>query len=317
MLKGAIVGFGRVVEAAHAPAFKNLSSRLSIVAVADERADRLAKAAELFPGLRTYRKAEELLARETELDFVDVATPPAAHAELARAAMKSGRHVLVEKPLSLELCDLSGLTALAEETGKTLYTVHNWAFAPLYSKLAALAASGALGEIRHVELHTLRTRPAGAEGDWRSNPASGGLLVDHGWHALYLAQRLMLDEPSVASCRDKGDEVTLFLESEKATGLVHLSWSSAHRANLGCVYGSKGSAEIRDDSIVVTTAAGTQTFDFPQKISAGSAHPDWFEQMLPDFELEIRDENVRGRNLKEAAACLRLIAEARNTTEVA
>jgi predicted dehydrogenase len=134
--------------------------------------------------------------------------------------------------------------------------------------------------------------------------------VDHGWHALYLLQRFLAKEPSVAAMQDKGDEVTLFIEAENATGLVHLTWSSAHRANLGCVYGSKGSAEIRDDRLVVTTAAGTQTFEFPQKISAGSAHPDWFEAMLPDFEAEVLDKNVRGRNLKEAAGCLRLISEA-------
>jgi predicted dehydrogenase len=310
MLKGAIVGFGRVVEAAHVPAFRNLSGRFRIAAVADERADRLAKAAEFFPGVRTYRKAEELLARETELDFIDVATPPAAHAQLALAVMKAGRHALVEKPLSLELCDAARLSDAAEETGKVLYTVHNWAFAPLYAKLGELVASGALGEIRHAELHTLRTRPAGAESDWRSNPASGGLLVDHGWHALYLLQRFLVKEPSVAAYREKGDESTIFLEAENATGVVHLSWSSAFRSNSGVVYGTKGAALISDDRLVVTTSAGSQTHEFPQKISAGSAHPDWFEAMLPDFENEVRDETVRGRNMKEAACCLRLIAEA-------
>ena len=98
-----------------------------------------------------------------------------------------------------------------------------------------------------------------------------------------------------------------------ATGLVHLTWSSAFRSNAGVVHGTRGSARIEDDHILVTTAEGTQRIDFAQKISAGSAHPDWFESMLPDFEAECRDAALRGRNLAEAATVLRLIAGARRS----
>lgn len=313
MLKGAIIGFGRVAEAAHAPAFLNRSADFEIVAAADERPDRLASASKLFPGLRAYAKAEELFAKELELDFVDIATPPLTHARLALHALQRRLHVLVEKPLALNLKDLASLEAQSASQRRAVFTVHNWKHAPGFAKLRETIAGGTLGRLRHVELHTLRSAPAAAEGGWRSDAASGGILVDHGWHAFYLLRHLTGQDPRTATCRGLDRETTLFVELEGASALVHLTWEAPFRSNWALVHGTDGSAELRDDQLLVRTKDGERRTSFASKLSAGSAHPDWFEAMLPDFLEETRDPKRLGTNLAEAASCLRLLCHAQQS----
>jgi len=225
----------------------------------------------------------------------------------------------VEKPLALNLKDLASLKAQTAAHNRVLFTVHNWKHAPLFARLKQLADSGVLGELRHVELHTLRTRPAAAEGGWRSDPASGGLLVDHGWHAFYLLRHLLGQDPRSVTCRPRGrsgvdEEVTLLVEWAGADSVVHLSWAAPFRANWGVAYGTRGTVEIKDDRLVVSRPGlPEEVLPFPRRVSEGSAHPDWFEAMLDDFGSEAADPRRRGANLKEAEACLSLIAHAQQS----
>ena len=81
MLKGGMVGFGFIGAAGHFPAYAARKD-VVIVAVADVCKARLDVARALLPGARFYQTHEEMLARE-DLDFVDVATPPAFHRDIA------------------------------------------------------------------------------------------------------------------------------------------------------------------------------------------------------------------------------------------
>ena len=324
--QGALVGFGQVAERAHAPAFAR--SGLAVAAVADASPERLRAALAAFPGARGYATLEALLAAEKEIEFVDIATPPFLHGRLALAAIEAGRHVLCEKPLCVDLAEFEGLSRRAAAAGRRLFTVHNWAHSPQWLKVFELASSGALGEIRHVELHALRTRPAAGSlpGDWRTEAAKagGGILVDHGWHNLYLLHRLIPEAPRRVSGRlhpeggrTAEDEATLFLEYPEATALVHLSWRAGLRSNWAAVVGSRARLELRDSSVVVEGSdAPPRAFEFPEKLSAGSAHPDWFAGTLAEFEAALEDRAAARRNAEEAAFCLRTISRAYQAARV-
>src|SRR5262249_58874012 len=80
-LRGAIIGFGKVAEIAHLPAWLARDD-VTIVAVAEPDATRRARAAELLPAARLYGDPGELLREAATLDFVDIATPPALPAPL-------------------------------------------------------------------------------------------------------------------------------------------------------------------------------------------------------------------------------------------
>lgn len=314
MLRGAIIGFGQVAQKAHVPAFQGHPD-FKIVAVAEENPQRAAAARAALPGIKVYPNIESLLSKEPGLDFVDIATPPYLHAGLVLRALAESRHVLCEKPLALNLRDFKKIQKLSALVDRTVFTVHNWKHAPLFAKLSALVSAGAVGAVDHVELHTLRSRPAAAAaGDWRTDAkrAGGGILVDHGWHSLYLLHQIMGQAPTRVNARlspgkKSEQEASVFLEFASASALLRLSWLSPARSNWGIVYGRRGTLEIRDDHLILTANEKTETFRFPEKISHGSAHPEWFRGLLPDFHEEIRGGAARGKNLLEAQFCLNAI----------
>jgi predicted dehydrogenase len=182
-----------------------------------------------------------------------------------------------------------------------------------------IAASGEIGEIRHVELHALRRAPAAEAlpGSWRLDPAlaGGGILVDHGWHNLVVIRRL-LGGPARRVCarltgRPVDREATVYIEFPDATALMHLSWLAAERANRGVVYGTRGAVELLDDKLRVAPVGGSARLEtFPEKLSASSSHPEWFEAVLTGFDAALKAPDRAADNLAEAEFCAAVIHRA-------
>ncbi|MEX2032560.1 MAG: Gfo/Idh/MocA family oxidoreductase, partial [Dehalococcoidia bacterium] len=96
-----LIGCGRVAGLRHLPALAKLPEA-RVVAVADEHAGRLAETGDRFGVERRYAGHSELLA-DPEIDAVAVLVPASRHAEVATAALEAGKHVLLEKPVSLDM----------------------------------------------------------------------------------------------------------------------------------------------------------------------------------------------------------------------
>ena len=327
MLRGAILGIGNVALNGHLPGWKERSD-VEIVAAADARPDRLALLAETFPAARRYASAEELLERET-LDFVDICTPPATHAAIARAALDRSLHVLCEKPLVLTPEELRGLPALAAEKERTLFTVHNWKHAPVLERVGELVRSGAIGEVRHCRWETLRDRPAVAVGDtanWRVDPAQsgGGVLVDHGWHALYVLQAWIPTTPRTVAARLSTrkhheypieDTADLMLFHPAASAEIFLTWAADERTNRMELSGTRGKLVLDGGRLSLRDVDGTRTLEewsFPS-LTEGSHHPDWFGGVIAEFLAEAESPRARGHNLAEAALCANVLALAKES----
>jgi predicted dehydrogenase len=204
MLKGAIVGVGNVAVNGHVPGWRARPD-VEMVAAADVREEGRTALARYLPGARWYDSVDGLLAAE-KLDFVDICTPPALHSSAIRPALEAGVHVLCEKPLVLFSTELASLGALARERDRVLATVHNWRHAPVLLRATELVRSGAVGSVLRLRWETLRDKPAASSGqadNWRVEPAvaGGGILLDHGWHALYAIQQWISGEPDRISAR--------------------------------------------------------------------------------------------------------------------
>ncbi|MBI4061439.1 MAG: Gfo/Idh/MocA family oxidoreductase [Elusimicrobia bacterium] len=305
-----------IAERAHLPSLRALG--VAVNAVAEPSSIRREAARRMLPSARVYETHEALLAGETALDALVVCSPPRHHAGAVLAGIRAGVHVLSEKPLTLDPEALAAIRLESIARNVCVYTVNNWAFSPQWLRLLEVAASGRIGAIRRAEIRVLRTRPSvsALPGDWRTDPAisGGGILVDHGWHNLYLMRRLLGDglELEEIDLRPAGavDEVAAArFRAPGASGEVLLSWRADERSNSAFVEGGHGAAELSDDLLTVKAGGLEETTRFPEKLSSGSAHPDWLAAMWPAFENECAGRG-RGENLSEAAFCLKTIRAA-------
>jgi myo-inositol 2-dehydrogenase/D-chiro-inositol 1-dehydrogenase len=137
-----------------------------LAAVAARSEASCARARADYPTVRIYSDYTELLAKE-ELDVVDVVLPSHLHYEAARAALASGRHLLLEKPMALELPHCDELIALAYTRKKILAVGHELRLSSLWGKAKEMIDQGAIGAPLYCLIELWR-RPyrQGADG-WR------------------------------------------------------------------------------------------------------------------------------------------------------
>ncbi len=323
MLRGAIIGLGNVAVHGHLPGW--LARRdVEFVAAVDVSPTRRPVLEGLLPRARWYDSVEALLAAEA-LDFVDVCTPPAAHAAAVRAALGRGLHVLCEKPLVCTPDDLGSLAALAASTGRALWTVHNWHHAPIVREVRRLVRGGAIGAVRRCLWQVLRTKPAVAgDGDannWRLDPAvaGGGILVDHGWHAFYVLHGWLGQTPTrlAATLETRRhmqwpveDTAAVRLEFPDMTAEVFLTWAADVRHNRVELDGTEGAIQVDDDTVVLRRNGSERRWTFPAGLSGGSHHADWFDGVASGFVAEATGSGPRGANLAEASLCVTLLSSA-------
>ncbi len=121
-------------------------SRLEIVC--DLKPERLDYIKRLHPLVKSTNDYRRLL--ESDVDAVVVATPPATHYEVAREALLHDKHVLVEKPLTLNSEDAQALIELADERQKVLMVGHTYEYNPAVESLREIIASGQIGDVYYL-----------------------------------------------------------------------------------------------------------------------------------------------------------------------
>ena len=333
MRRAGLVGVGAVALNGHLPGWLARKD-VQIVAATDEREEARVALEDQVPGVSWFSSFEEMVS-SGDLDFVDVATPPSTHCTIVRSALEKGLHVLCEKPLVTCAADVPRLAALARERARALVTVHNWKNAPVLAKLAGLVQEGAVGGVTRAVWKTLRTKPAltvGTGDNWRIDPAvaGGGVLVDHGWHALYVLLGWLPEAPKRVSAvletrKHKGspleDTATVRLEGPGWTAEIFLTWAAEERANHVDVGGTRGRLRLDGGRLALyQTPSSLRSPSGPAgswalpSLAEGSHHPEWFAGVIEEFLGEIEDPQKRGSNIHEAALCAEIIDLAKESS---
>ncbi|MEO1092189.1 MAG: Gfo/Idh/MocA family oxidoreductase [Pseudomonadota bacterium] len=174
-----LVGFGLAGRCFHSPFFA--PAGFAFRACATSQPAELASA---FPGVDAVATPQALFARD-DVDLVVIASPNATHAPLARAALDAGKHVLVDKPFTLDVGTADALIALARDRGLLLAAYHNRRFDGDFQLLRHEVEAGRLGRVLSFESRIDRFKAAGLRG-WRSEAtaAGSGLLYDLGPHLI-------------------------------------------------------------------------------------------------------------------------------------
>ncbi|MEZ4860355.1 MAG: Gfo/Idh/MocA family oxidoreductase [Caldilineaceae bacterium] len=164
-----IAGLGRSGWGIHANALAQVDDSFNVVAVCDPDSGRQAEAVERFDCM-AYGAIDELIADQA-VELVVVATPSQFHVGDATAAMRAGKHVIVEKPMAPSLAGVDEMIAVANETGQLLTVNQNYRYHPDFRKIREVIDSGVLGRIVQVRMtgNSFRRR-----WDWQTLKAYGG-----------------------------------------------------------------------------------------------------------------------------------------------
>jgi predicted dehydrogenase len=149
------------------------------------RAGELVKLAGTGHAVADYRQAVV----DPHVDAVIVATINAALAEVSAAAIRAGKHVLVEKPAGVSVRQIEELTALADQHGVCVRVGFNHRYHPAFRKAREIFESGVMGELMFVRARYGHGGRVGYDQEWRADPklSGGGELIDQGIHLIDLA----------------------------------------------------------------------------------------------------------------------------------
>jgi myo-inositol 2-dehydrogenase/D-chiro-inositol 1-dehydrogenase len=170
-LRLGIIGCGKVVEKYHLPALKR-STTWTLAAACDPSPERRRWVQNAMPGLLIFERHGDMV-NEVPLDAVIVATPPATHFALGVQALEAGLHVLVEKPMALNVEEAHRMVEAARSARKLLLVGFNRRFHLVYTRLQA--------QLRGANVSSMSSRfifDTRAWGAHLGNDSAGGGVLD-------------------------------------------------------------------------------------------------------------------------------------------
>ena len=175
---------------------------VQIVAGCDVNAENVKKFAETYNVPHTYTDYNEMLKHE-ELDAVSICTPNFMHKDPAIAALKAGKHVLVEKPMAMTADDAKAMVAAEKKSKATLTMGFQVRLSAEAQILKRFANEGQFGDILFARVQAMRRRGVPNWGVFgRKELQGGGPLIDIGVHLIEAAHFLMGEpKPVAASAR--------------------------------------------------------------------------------------------------------------------
>jgi predicted dehydrogenase len=258
---------------------------------------RSPEAREAFAAEHGCRAAGGLgeLVGDTEIEGVILATPHSTHADLAVAAAGAGKHVFVEKPLTLTVAEAKRVAEAAERAGVRVQVGHNRRRQPANRRIKAMIDAGELGTV--LQLEGVHTAAGGFKPDlpaWRKDPAEcphGGMtalgvhIVDTFHHFVGPAERVVAFSKQVAGYTDLDEATSVVLEyASGPVGTITTTYFTAPVVSLA-VFGSEGAAWNEQDGAQLFTQARSEAVRMERDVDA----VDTIVDELAEFVRVIRD----------------------------
>lgn len=253
MLKVAIVGCGLIAVKKHIPAFLKLKDKAKIVALCDLNAEMAKKAARRFNINKTYTNFIDMLS-ENNPDIVDICTPPRTHAGLVIRTIEKGAHLLIEKPMAIELSDCDAMIDTASRYQKKVCIMHNQIFNPAFTRARELVLNGEVGDFLGIEvfLSTPTDYMTAKQEHW-AHLLPGGVLGESGPHSIYLALAFLRGIREVNVCAKKllleypwsnFEDFRINLLAQNGIGAITLFYASNQWAAEVDIIGTKGRLKV-------------------------------------------------------------------------
>jgi predicted dehydrogenase len=176
-----IIGCGRVAEERHLPPLLNLPE-VRVVAIADLDLARSSRLADRLGAALRFEDYRALLDR-SDVDAVAILTPTGSHAEIGIAALDAGKHVLVEKPLALNLAECDRFISRAGQSNCKVVVGFNLRWHRLVRRALDFLATGAAGRVKAIRSTYTHARTGETAPDWhRKLDLGGGVSFNEAVH---------------------------------------------------------------------------------------------------------------------------------------
>lgn len=271
IVRWGILGYARIAEMSTIPAILEADNAVFYAMASRDQAKRVA-CQEKFHCEKTYETYDELL-DDPLVDAVYVPLPNSLHKEWAIKAMEKGKHVLCEKPMTLNEKDAIEMVESSKKNAVILMEAFMYRYTHRTKKVQEILESGIIGDIKHVT-SSFRFFLNRANTIKMNSVLGGGSLYDVGCYPLNFVQMVINEEPSevhVVAEMENGVDVSasvlLKYESGKIAA-IHSGFNAFGR-NYSEIIGTKGKLEIPDTfldnevSIFLETDEGVKEISIP------------------------------------------------------
>jgi UDP-N-acetyl-2-amino-2-deoxyglucuronate dehydrogenase len=273
VLNFALIGCGRI-GLRHAEHINNVGKLIAVCDIDNNKADEIGDKYKAT----IYNDLRKLLANEPSVDVVSICTPNGLHAEQTIMSLRTGFHVLCEKPMSISVPDCGQMIQEAEKANKRLFVIKQNRFNPPVAELKKLIDNNQLGKIFSVQLNCFWNRNPQYynTSDWKgTKKLDGGTLYTQFSHFVDLLYYLVGDVKEVAAFTDNFNHVDE-IEFED-TGVIALKF---YNGALGTInYTVNSFAKNMEGSITIFAENGT--------IKVGGQYLNELEyQSISNFKIE-------------------------------
>ncbi|HEY4399846.1 MAG TPA: Gfo/Idh/MocA family oxidoreductase [Lactobacillaceae bacterium] len=189
-VKVGLIGFGIAGQVFHQPIFDSVVG-FELVKVYERRPENIALLVARGHDSAIVTQNIDDIFTDATIDLVILAVPNSAHETLTQKALEAGKHVVVEKPFTIDTAAADRLIALSQQVGKHIFVHHNRRFDSDFLTVQQVLAGGELGELVEYEAHYDRFRNYVKENSWREEDKPGsGILYDLGAHLIDQALQL-------------------------------------------------------------------------------------------------------------------------------
>lgn len=253
---------------------------VSVSFICDAQDAQLRRAASRYPQIPILSDVSDAMRRD-DTDAVIISTPASTHYKLARLVLESGRHVIVEKPLALEIEHCQELGELADKKGLVLMVAHTFLYNSGIQKLREYVNSSSFGRVYY--LHATRTNLGPIRHDVNA-------VWDLAPHDISIFNYLLDEQPQWASAigsRALGNEredvafITLGYSND-VVGNIHVSWADPNKVREVVVVGSRQRLVFDDLNSLERVRV------YEKGVSVGETHAGSFGE----FKLLMRDGDI-------------------------
>lgn len=311
-LNWAVLGTG-VIANQMAAALEKMGRRL--YAVGNRTHDKAVAFAEKYGVEKVYDTIDDMFLDEA-VDIIYITTPHNTHYEFIKKALEHGKHIFVEKSITLNSRELNEMQALAQAKGLIIGEAMTIWHMPIYKKLWEIVQSGQLGKVQMITMNFGSFKEYNMENRFFNMHLAGGAMLDIGVYALSIVRSFMDEKPEdivsqwQASPTGSDEMATILLKNglgQMATVALSMHSKQPKRAMISC---EKAYIEIMeypraDKAVIVDAETGVRT-----EIEAGST-AEALGYELQDMEQAVLTGDVSGLKLSYSADVMEIMTRLR------